>query len=195
VGYDQVTGLGSIDAAVLVNNWSSGNPTTADFSMFGDTVGISAPGGSGTSTITVDARNGYSGTITFTCIAPTSAKVGCTVTGGPLTLNPGTPNGTVTLSITTASAAAAPSSAPLWLGGSGGLVAGVFLFGIPARRRRWGVVLTLITIALILSAVGCGGSSKSSGGGTGTPAGTYVVSVTGSDGTASHTTEVAVAVQ
>jgi subtilase family serine protease len=196
VGYDQVTGLGSIDAAVLVNNWSSGNPTVADFSMFGDTVGISAPGGSGTSTITVDGRNGYNGTITFTCaVSSLTAKIGCTVSGGPLILNPGTPKGTVTLSITTASATAVPSSAPLWLGGSGALVAGVFVFGIPARRRRWGVVLTLTTITFILSAVGCGGSSKSSGGGTGTPAGTYVVSVTGSDGTASHTTEVAVAVQ
>jgi subtilase family serine protease len=195
VGYDLVTGLGSIDAAVLVNNWSSGNPTTADFSMFGDTVGISAPGGSGTSTIRVDARNGYSGTINFTCTAPTSAKVGCTVTGGPLTLSNGTPKGTVTVSITTAASSVRPGSAPLWLGGGGALVAGVFLFGTPARRRL-AAVLTLITIALILSAVGCGGSSKSSGGGgTGTPAGTYVVSVTGSDGTTSHTTDVAVAVQ
>jgi hypothetical protein len=57
------------------------------------------------------------------------------------------------------------------------------------------MALTLATITLILSAVGCGGSSKSSGGGTGTPAGSYVVSVTGSDGTTSHTTNIAVAVQ
>jgi len=194
-GYDLVTGLGSIDAAALVNNWSSANPTTPDFSMFGDTVAISAAGGSGTSTITVDGRNGYSGTITFTCAASSlTAKIGCTVSGGPITLSSGTPSGTVTLSVTTAAAALAPGSAPLWLGSSGALVAGVFLFGIPARRRRWGLALTIITIALILSAAGCGGSSHS-GGGTGTPAGTYTISVTGSDGTTSHTTNVAVAVQ
>jgi subtilase family serine protease len=194
VGYDQVTGLGSIDAAVLVNKWSSGRPTAADFSMFGDTVGIATAGGSGTSTITVDARNGYSGTINFTCTAPSSAKIGCTVSGGPLTLNSGTTSGSVTLSITTASAALAPGSGPLWLGGGGVLVAGVFLLGIPVRRQRWAAALTLITIALILSAAGCGGSSGG-GRGTGTPAGTYVVTVTGSDGTTSHTTDVAVAVQ
>ena len=70
--------------------------------MFGHVVGIAAPGGGGTSTITVDARNGYSGTINFTCMAPTSAKIGCTVSGGPLTLNNGTPSGTVTVNITTA---------------------------------------------------------------------------------------------
>jgi subtilase family serine protease len=194
VGYDQVTGLGSIDAAVLVNNWNSANSTTADFSMFGHVVGIAAPGGGGSSTITVDARNGYSGTINFTCTAPTSAKIGCTVSGGPLTVNNGTPSGTVTVNITT-TAGLTPSSTPFWLGGSGAVFAGVLLFGIPAKRRTLSVVLTLITVALILGAVGCGGSSSSSGGGNGTPVGSYVVSVTGSDGTTSHTANVAVAVQ
>jgi len=194
-GYDQVTGLGSIDAAALVNNWGSGNPTAADFSMFGHVVGIASPGGSGSSTITVDARNGYSGTINFTCVAPTSAKIGCTVSGGPITLNGTTKSGTVTVSITT-TAGLAPSNAPLWLGGSGAVFAGVLVFGIPSKRRKLSVALSLITVALILAAVGCGGSSSSSGGGgNGTPAGSYVVSVTGNDGTTSHTSNVSVFVQ
>jgi subtilase family serine protease len=193
-GYDLVTGLGSLDAAALVSNWGSADPTAADFTMFGGTVGIAAPGGSGSSTITVDARNGYSGTITFTCTAPTSAKMGCTVSGSPLTLGGGTTSGTVTVSVTTAAAGLAPGSAPVWLGGSGAIFAGVLVFGVPARRRKLTVALTLITIAFILSAMGCGGSSKS-GGGTGTPAGNYTVSVTGTDGTTSHTTHVAVSVQ
>jgi len=194
-GYDQVTGLGSIDAAVLVNNWSSGNPTAADFSMFGHVVGIAAPGRGGASTITVDARNGYSGTINFTCTAPASAKIGCTVSGGPITLNGTTKSGTVTLSITT-TAGLDPSNTPLWLGGSGAVFAGALVFGIPAKRRRFTIALTLITVALILAAVGCGGSSSSGGGGgNGTPAGSYVVSVTGDDGTTSHTSNLSVLVQ
>ena len=196
-GYDQVTGLGSIDAAKLVNNWGSSNSTAADFTMFGRVVGIGAPGGSGSSTITVEAHNGYSGIITFTCTAPSSAKVGCSVTGSPLTLNTGTPTGTVTLGITTAAAGLKPSNAPLWLGGSGAVFAGVLVLAIPAKRKRWAVACTLITIALVLSAVACGGSSSSSGGGgNGTPAGTYTVTVTGTDANnVSHTAEVAVAVQ
>lgn len=193
-GYDLVTGLGTIDAAMLVNNWSAGNPTKVDFSMFGDTVGISAPGISGTSTITIDARNGYSGTINFTCTAPTSAKIGCTVTG-PVTLNSTTKSATVTLSITTAHAGLAPNSIPLWFGGSGAVFAGVLILAVPGRRRRWAMALTLLTVALIAAAVGCGGSSSSSGGGgTGTPVGSYTVDVTGNDGTTSHTTSVLVAV-
>jgi subtilase family serine protease len=193
-GYDQVTGLGSPDANVLLNAWSSGNPTAKDFSVFGDRVGIAAPGGSGTSTITVDARNGYSGTVSFTCTAPTSALMGCSV-GGPVTLGGATTSGTVTLSITTkAMAALDPGSTPLWLSSSGALMAGVLVWGIPARRRRWSVALTLLTLALIAAAVGCGGSGSSSKS-PGTPVGVYIVGVTASDGTTSHTTNVAVAVQ
>jgi len=83
----------------------------------------------------------------------------------------------------------------LWLGGSGAVFAGVLVFGIPAKRRRLAVVLTLITVALILAAVGCGGSSSGGGGGgNGTPAGTYVMRVTGTDGTTSHTTDVSLTV-
>jgi len=195
-GYDLVTGWGSPDVAVMANNWSSGNPTAKDFTMFGDTVGISAPGGSGSSTITVDARNGYSGTINFTCSAPASALIGCTVTGGPLTLGGATTSGKITLAITTTKASLAPGSAPsLWFSGSGAVFAGVLIFGVPARRRRWSVAATLLALALIGAAVGCGGSSSSGGGGGGgTPVGNYTVSVTGSDGTTSHTTNVIVSV-
>jgi hypothetical protein len=192
-GYDQVTGLGTINAANLVNNWSSGNPTAADFTMFGDTVGTTA-GSSGTSTITVDARNGYSGTIDFTCTAPTSAKIGCSVSGGPLTLGGGTTSGTVTVTITTMRGGVDRNSAPLWFAGSGALFAGVLVVGASGQRRRWVAALTLVTVAFAVALVGCGGSS-SGGGGSGTPAGVYVVSVTGSDGTISHTTDVAISVQ
>jgi subtilase family serine protease len=194
-GYDQVTGLGSIDAANLVNNWSSGNPTTADFELFGNLVTVAAPGGSGSSTITVDARNGYSGTVNFTCTAPTSALIGCSVSGSPVTLNGTTTHGTVMVSITTTHAALTPGEAPLWFASSGTLLAGVFIFTVPARRRRWSVALTLFILALAAAVVGCGGSSSSSKASSSTPVGNYTVSVTGSDGTISHTTNVAVAVQ
>ena len=196
-GYDQVTGLGTIDAAKLVNNWSSGNSTTADFSFFGKTVSISAPGGSGTSTIVVDGRNGYSGSVSFTCTAPSSALITCSVTGSPVVLSSSTKSGTVTLSVgTSAHAALDPSRTPLWFVTSGGVLAGVFMLAIPAGRRRWSVALSLIAMALIAAAVGCGGSSSSSSSkSAGTPVGNYNVKVTGSDGTTSHTTSVAVAVQ
>jgi len=199
VGYDLVTGLGTIDANNLVTNWSSGNPTAADFSLFAETVGISAPGGQGTSTITVDGRNGFAGSVTFTCTAPASALITCSMSGSPVSLSAGTPSGSATLTVVTkATAALEPHNAPLWLTGSGALFAGVFVFGIPARRRRWTVAFTLLVFALVAAAVGCSGSSGSTTTkSAGTPVGTYNVTVTGTvtgTTTTTHTTNVAVQV-
>jgi pseudomonalisin len=195
-GYDQVTGLGSVDASVLVNNWSSGNPTAADFDLFGSLVTIATPGGTGTSTIAVTGRNGYSGSVSFTCTAPASAFISCSITGSPVVLSSTTTSGTVTLTINTAHAALEPAGIPFWFTSGGGLLAGVFLIAIPSRRRRWSVVLALVTVALIVAAVGCGGSSSTpKGSGSGTPVGSYTVAVNATDGTTSHTTNVSVAVQ
>jgi hypothetical protein len=194
-GYDLVTGWGTIDANLLVTNWSSGNPTAADFTMFGDTVSISAPGGQGTSTITVDGRNGFSGSVSFTCSAPASALVTCSISGSPVALSATTTSGSATLTVQTkATAALDPRNAPLWLTGSGALFAGVLVLGIPAQRRRWAALFTLVILALLAAAVGCGGSSGSNAKSPGTPVGTYNVTVTGtvSGSSTTHTTTVAV---
>src|SRR5579864_2340569 len=196
-GYDLVTGLGSIDAAVLANNWSSENPTAPAFDLVGSLVTIPTPGGTGTSTITVDGRNGYSGSVSFTCTAPASAFISCSISSSPLVLSSSTTSGTVTLTINTSHAALEPAGVPFWFTSGGGLLAGVFLIAIPSRRRRWSVALALVTVALIVAAVGCGGSSSSTpkGSGSGTPVGSYTVAVNATDGTTSHTTNVSVAVQ
>jgi subtilase family serine protease len=93
-GYDLVTGLGSINADVLVNHW----PTFAsapDFSIGGSPVTVPAPGQSGTSTITVSMLNGFSGTVSLTCSGlPVGAS--CAFVQGSLTTS-----GTSTMTITT----------------------------------------------------------------------------------------------
>ncbi len=196
-GYDLVTGWGTIDANVLMTNWGSGNPTAADFTMFGDRVSISAPGGQGSSTITVDGRNGFSGSVSFTCSAPASALITCSVSGSPVALSGTNTSGSVTLTVQTkATAALEPRNAPLWLTGSGAVFAGVLMLGIPGRRRRWAMAFTLVVFALLAAAVGCGGSGGSSGTTTpGTPVGNYTVTVTGTvSGSTTHTTNVAVQV-
>jgi subtilase family serine protease len=196
-GYDQVTGLGTIDANVLLNNWSSGNPTAADFSLFGSLVTIAHTSSSGTSTITIDGRNGYSGSVSFTCSAPASAFISCSISGSPAVLSSSIPNGTVTLTINPTRAALDPAGLPFWFTSGGGMLAGVFLLAVPSGRRRWGAALALVTVALLAAAVGCGGSSSPStkGSGSGTPVGSYTVAVNATDGTTSHTTNVSVAVQ
>lgn len=198
-GYDQVTGLGSLDVNNLVTAWTSGNPTVADYTMFGTVGSISAPGGSATSTVTVDGRNGFSGTVTLACTAPASAFLSCSLSSSSITLGGATNSGTSTLTIKTNVAAGlnrhdSPLS-PLIAGG-GAVFAGVFALGMGAGRRRLAMALSIVTIAFVLGAVGCSGGGSSGGGGSKstTPAGSYTVTVTGTSGSTTHTTNISVTV-
>ena len=79
----------------------------------------------------------------------------------------------------------------------GTALACLLMFTIPARRKGWRTILSLIVFALAISAgIGCGGSSNGGGGGSvgGTTAGSYVVTVTGTSGSASSTASVTLTV-
>jgi subtilase family serine protease len=96
-GYDLVTGLGSVDANVLLTAWP-GFGITPDFSIGGTPVTVAAPGFSGTSTITVSATNGFSGTVTLSC-SGLPAGVSCAFAPSSLPSS-----GTSTLTVSTTSA-------------------------------------------------------------------------------------------
>jgi hypothetical protein len=60
----------------------------------------------------------------------------------------------------------------------------VIFFGIPARRRKWLLMVGLLVVFASVAAIGCGSSSSGGGGGggtsnPGTTAGTYSITVTG----------------
>ncbi len=303
-GYDLVTGLGSVDANVLLTSWP-GFITTPDFSIGGTPVTVPAPGQSGTSTITVSATHGFSGTVTLTCasaslpvgascafspgslnasgtstltvstnsntpettsnitvtgtsgashntsvslkvsapgftmtapvLAPATVSAGGTATS-TITIAPtggftgavalacssvtggGTPapicgfslssvpnaSGTSTLTLSTTAAhtvsgALRPVSGRFgWLAASSAtLFAGIFVLGVPVRRRRPMAGLGLMLLVLFAAGVGCGGGN-SSGGSTksgGTPAGTYTITVTATSGSLSQSTALTLTVQ
>jgi subtilase family serine protease len=195
VGYDLVTGLGSLDVNNLANAWASANPTAADFQIYGTVATIAAPGGTTTSTITIDGRNGFSGAVGLSCTAPASALITCSLSSSSVT--PGgasnTASATLTIKTTAASATLDHRTTPLWWTGNGAVFAGLLLVGIPTRRRRLAVALTLVALALVASLAGCGGGSSSPKN-PGTPAGSYTVTVTGTSGSTSHTTNVSVVV-
>jgi hypothetical protein len=148
---------------------------------------------------TVNASNGYSGTVTLSCSltsSPTGATdlPGCSVPGmGTVTFGTGPTSITTTLTISTTAATASLvrpdfSRNATSLAGLGvAALALLTLLGIPARRCKWrnllGMLALLVALGSLASCGGGSGSGSSGGSGTknpGTSAGVYTFTVTGS---------------
>jgi hypothetical protein len=203
VGYDLVTGLGTVNANVLATSWP-GFVLTPNFSLGGTAVSISSPGQGGTSTVTVTPTNGFVGTVNLACAltpASTTAGVSCSIPAS-VSLNGSSETASLTISTTAPhvlSGTSASSQGPHGLGwlaaGSSALFAGIFFLGGPSRRRLPG--LGLMLLVFFAAGLGCGGGSSSGGSAQtgGTPKGSYRITVTATSGALSHTANVAVTVQ
>ena len=153
-------------------------------------VSISSPGLSGTTTVGIVASTGFSTSITFTCSglpAETTCSSASATGQGPTNIV----NTNIVVTTTAAHTTMLHSSEPRYyyavLLGGGLPLAGLFLIGGP-QRRRWSTLLGLMLLMAFLVAVpGCGG-----GGGShhtqdpGTPAGSYVVTLTATAGSLSE---------
>jgi hypothetical protein len=131
-------------------------------------------------------------------VYPPTLSFGAT---SPLTIA-GTSAETATLTISTTAPTSAAMAYPSrpgvpWYLAGGAALAGLLLFGIPARRRSWRTMLGMLALLVALAAgvEACGGSSTVGGGIAGTTAGTYAVTVTATSGTTSATGMVTVTVQ
>jgi hypothetical protein len=151
-------------------------------------------GGSATSKITVTALNGYSKTVNLTCA----------VTGGgtpapKCSLNPTstTAGGSSTLTVTTTGLNGAlvhPSNIfyAMLLPVFGLSLVGIrFSYAGSARKKVWGGLFLGLVITALFFLPACGGSSSGGGGGGGgctgcTPKGSYTLTVSGTDGTLTH---------
>jgi hypothetical protein len=178
---------------------SLANPLT-DFSMLAQNPTVTVAGGAtGTATLSLGSINGFNAAVALACTAPTGMS--CTLNPTSVTVNGNT---TATLTINASTPASSvkspvPSARRMeWLAASGGAaLAGVFLLGLPARRRRWRSMLSLVCLAILAAGIGCGGGGGGSStpappttptppptsGATATPAGTYTIVVTGTLGT------------
>jgi hypothetical protein len=150
-------------------------------------------GGSATSAVTVTALNGYSKTVNLTCA----------VTGGgspapKCSLNPTSTSGggSSTLTVTTTGIHGAlvhPSNIfyAVLLPVFGLSLMGIsFSYAGSPRKKLLGFLLLGVVLSALFFLPACGSSSSSGGGGGGctgcTPKGTYTVTVTGTDGTLTH---------
>ncbi|MBV8282430.1 MAG: chitobiase/beta-hexosaminidase C-terminal domain-containing protein, partial [Candidatus Eremiobacteraeota bacterium] len=198
-----VTGTsGSLTETTGVAVIITGSMQTPNFALSGTPVNIASPGTSATSTVTVTPSGGFTGSVALAC-AITSSPSGAIDPPTCSVAQPGSIAGsqavtsTLTVNTTKVSAAAVhnPFERMLQLG-CGGTVAALLFFCLPFRRRRWQALVGLLFFALVVGAVsGCGGSSTLTSPGSGTTAGTYTITVTGSSGSLQATTQVAVTVQ
>ncbi len=208
-GYDEATGLGSVDFNNLLNAWPKNSSTTTNksFSLSATALTITqATGstGSATSTITVTPQNGYTGTVAWTVTTDSSvSETACYSL--PNTTVSGSSPVTATLTVTTMASGSCPSgSRALVQNGTPSAAAripappahrspalpvlagfGIISLGalalLPATRRNRRLP-TLLAI-LVLAGVGLGLSGC--GGGSGVPG--CIVCGTGGSGTGGGT--------
>jgi uncharacterized repeat protein (TIGR03803 family) len=172
-----------------------------DFSLSASALTPStvSPGGSSTSAVNVNAPNGF-GSASLVCSVQPTPALAPTCSISPSSTTPATP-ATLTVSTTPPTAGALTSGA-----GTGLFYAiclplmGVFAarVGLGSGKGRFlAAVLACILFAGVVLQVACGGGGSSSVGSVGTPAGTYTITVNGTDstGTLKHSTTVMLNVQ
>jgi len=160
-----------------------------------NSITITSPGGPGSSTLTINAIDGFNGPVNFSC-SNLPAMSSCQFS--PVSVSG---SGSTTLTITTTAPVALfipndrPNGVDWW--STSGEAAGIFFFVGVFWRRRWGKLPTLATFALLLTALGCGGGSSSPPPppNPGTSPGTYTVAVTATSGSIIHNISLTLNVQ
>jgi Pro-kumamolisin, activation domain/Bacterial Ig-like domain (group 3) len=167
--------------------------TTFNISTPIPNVTISAPGQSGTASVSLVSTDNFFGPVTVTCTLP-AAMTESTCPSTTATLNGGNVNAQLTIT-TTAPHQITASNRHRSVGLYGfGIFAGVFLLTIPGRKRYRLPLSVLLScgIALIVS---CGGNSSPPPMDPGTPPGTYTVNVTATSSGITRTGTFSVTVQ
>jgi hypothetical protein len=200
------TADGTRTGTLTITDNAAGSPQTVSLSGTGGTSGLAlgaAPGSSSSATVSAGQSASYklmiggqgmSGTASVNCTgAPTGAT--CSV---PATVNvSGTTAATFNVSVTTtprSSGLLIPSGNPNWMWATGLFV----LFLLPARssrnRSRLRRVWRTLPFLLLSLLCACGGSSTTATQ-TGTPAGSYSLTVTASVGSTTQSTNLTLTVQ
>ena len=186
-GYDQVTGLGSVDAFVLAQAMGSAPgftlaPTAGSYQV--------AQGSTVTATINLTPIHGFTGQITYTCTDSVSEST-CT---GPTMAVPSTQAASF---LVTTKAPIARLERPFDRGSRilyatllPGLL-GIVLVASARKRSLRSVRFLGLLMVLGFSTIwlgSCGGSSSSSTKDPGTPTGSYTITVTGTSGSLTRQT-------
>ncbi|HTW59701.1 MAG TPA: SBBP repeat-containing protein [Terriglobales bacterium] len=170
------------------------NNTSPTFNVSATTPSSVSPGSSATSTVTLTALFGYSQSVTLGCsVTGSGSPLPACSASSAFSTNPVTPTASgasSTLTITTTGSSAALSRKSnifyaMWLPIVGLSLVGMSFSGKDSRKKKLlGFLMLGIVMAMLFFLPACGGSSNSGGGGgcSGcTPAGSYTVTITGTD--------------
>jgi hypothetical protein len=195
--------------------------TQSGFSLSATAPASVAPGSSTTTTVSVSSPTDYTGTVTFTSAScqltgypsgvtsSTPGLPGCALTGsGVVTVNNGSPSGTVMYTVSTTGATTAQSAPFLlrpgayaqqsgnapslaladhsarrngssWFETAGGAtLAALFLFMVPVGSRKWRKMLSVLLIMAAVTFAGVGCGGGGGGGSTPPTLATPTVTVT-----------------
>jgi trimeric autotransporter adhesin len=211
-------GVNAVDSSgVAMANTAVAVTVTAPpqgFTLTNTPVSVASPGASGTSTITITPRGGFSSKLALSCTVNGPATAvdppTCSVAAPPAITGTAAVTTTITVNTTAASSSSNATglaatafrnqhNRTLKLGGGGALVAFLF-FGLPLRRPRTKTLPSLLLLGAFAAIVmGCGGAQKAANpvmtpANPGTTVGSYMVTVTGSSGALTAATTVAVTV-
>jgi len=200
------TGLNSSGAVVnnpLIVSVTTGSCPNFALSVAASTVTVAAGSSIPSVTITVTPQNGFTGTVVFSATVADNTGYVPGITFTPASISVPTASSTVlTLSGITASLHMPNAPGMVDRGtmmarqgtgrtshanqsrfalGSGVTIASLLLLVLPRRRRLGGLLLVALSVALVLGATGCGGSSQAGPPATGLSpfAGKYVVTIYG----------------
>lgn len=198
-GFDEVTGLGSLDVHAFLQSFAAANaiasaPQTPSFTVSGTAISIARGATTGnTSTITVTPLAGFTGAVALTAeitASPAGAQDLPTISFGATNLVNLTGTNAAVASMTISTAADTAHLAVKsgrWYATGGLAMACLLMCWIPGRRQNWPSLLGAVVLLAVLATGASGCSSNISGAAaleatSGTTPGSYIITVTGTSG-------------